>query len=233
MFVKSARYYDALYSFKDYAGSARAVAAFVGEHAPHAASLLDIACGTGQHLAHLRDRFAVAGLDLSADLLDTARARCPGVAFHEADMAGFDLGRTFDVVMCLFSSIAYVKTRERLDAAVAAMARHLAPGGLLLVEPWFTPETFWVGHLASNYVEEPDLAISWMYVSELRERMSVLDIHYQVGTAEGVHRFNEIHELGLFTAGEYEAAFRAAGLEPKHDPDGFFGRGLFWAQSAP
>lgn len=231
MFFKSARYYDALYAFKDYVGSTAEVAGFVEARAPQAVSLLDAACGTGQHLTHLRDRFEVEGLDLNPELLDTARSRCPGVRFHQGDMAEFELGRTFDVVMCLFSSVAYVKTRERLASAIDAMASHLAPGGLLLVEPWFTPETFWVGHLASNYVEEPGLAISWMYVSELREGISVLDIHYQVGTPEGIQRFNELHEQGLFTADEYEAAFRAADLEPHHEPEGFFGRGLYWAQA--
>ena len=41
-----------------------------------------------------------------------------------------DLGRTFDAVVCLFSSIGYVGTEERLRAAIGSMARHAAPGGM-------------------------------------------------------------------------------------------------------
>ena len=57
-------------------------------------------------------------------------------ALEVADMTSFDLGRRFDVVTCLFSSIGYVGTAERLDQAIATMAAHLEPGGTLIVEPW-------------------------------------------------------------------------------------------------
>ena len=54
-------------------------------------------------------------------------------------MTAFDLGCRFDVVTCLFSSIGYVGTVERLDQAIATMAAHLEPGGTLIVEPWLSP----------------------------------------------------------------------------------------------
>ncbi len=232
MFTKSAHYYDALYRFKDYEGAAQAIATFVDERNGAASTLLDVACGSGKHLANLRHRFRVEGLDLNPELLEVAATTCPDVPLHEADMISFDLGKRFDVVTCLFSSISYVQTREKLVAAVAAMARHLAPGGLLLIEPWFSPDRYWVGHLAANYADEPDLKISWMYVQAVRDGLAVLDIHYQVGTPDGVHQFRELHEMGLFTDEEYSEAFRLAGLRPAYDHEGFFGRGLFWAQAA-
>jgi SAM-dependent methyltransferase len=231
MFAKSARYYDALYRFKDYTHAAQAIDKLIGERSPGATSILDVGCGTGKHLAALGARYEVAGLDINPDLLDIANANCPAGSFHCGDMADFDLGRSFDVVICLFSSIGYVKTRERLFSTVAAMAAHLNRGGLLLLEPWFTPETYWVGHLATNYVDEPDLKISWMYVSELRDGMTALDIHYQVGTPDGVSQFRELHEMGLFTQDEIFDAFAKARLEAAFDDEGFFGRGLYIAQA--
>ena len=58
----------------------------------------------------------------------------------QGNMLDFDLGRQFDVVTCLFSSIGYVKTVPNMKRAVANMSRHLKPGGVLVLEPWFTPE---------------------------------------------------------------------------------------------
>jgi len=52
MYARSARYYDAIYSFKDYAAEAAAVSARILAHRPDAATLLDVACGTGAHLVH-------------------------------------------------------------------------------------------------------------------------------------------------------------------------------------
>ena len=43
--------------------------------------------------------------------------------------------RAYDVVLCLFSSIGYVKTKSNLNRAVKCMANHLTPGGILLIEP--------------------------------------------------------------------------------------------------
>jgi len=227
MFAKSARYYDRLYWFKDYVAAGEQLHRLVQTRRPDASRLLDLACGTGMHLASLRNYYAVEGLDLNADLLEFARERCPGVPFHEADMRTFQLGRTFHVVTCLFSSIAYVRTPENLRTTVANIARHLEPGALTLIEPWFTPETYWSGTVTANFVNDPDLKIAWMYLSERRSNLSVLDIQYLVGTTDGIERFNEVHELGLFSHQEYLDAFRAAGLIVEHDPVGFFGRGLY------
>jgi SAM-dependent methyltransferase len=93
--------------------------------------LLDVACGTGRHLEYLRERYDVEGLDISLELLAIARQRLPGIRLHHGDMTAFDLGKTFDLVTCLFSAIGYVKTLENLRRAVGCMARHLKAGGLL------------------------------------------------------------------------------------------------------
>ena len=153
--------------------------------------------------------------------------KLPGLIFHQADLVDFDLGKQFDVVTCLFSSIGYVKTVERLDQALGRLAAHLLPGGVLIVEPWFNPEQWRVGSLHALFVDQPGLKVSRMSVSAADGRLSIIDFHYQVGTPEGVRNFTERHELGLFTDEEYLAAFQRAGLHTRHDPKGLDGRGLY------
>jgi ubiquinone/menaquinone biosynthesis C-methylase UbiE len=227
MFTKSAEFYDALYHFKDYAAAAKQLRTLIQQTCPGATTLLDVGCGTGQHLQHLRGHYQVEGLDLNAKLLKIARQRCPGILFHEGNMVDFNLDRSFDVVTCLFSSIGYVGTIDNLAQAVASMSRHLKPGGILFVEPWFSPENYWTGRLTANFVDQPELKIAWMYLSELKGRTSILDIHYLVGTPQGVDHFTERHEAGLFAYAEYLEAFRRCGLDVRHDPTGLFGRGMY------
>ena len=227
MFTYSAQFYDALYHFKDYAAAAEQLHKLIQQTSPNATTLLDVACGTGQHLHYLRAYYQVEGLDLNEKLLEMARQRCPGILLHQANMVDFNLGRSFDIVTCLFSSIGYVKSVDYLEKAIANMARHLNPGGMLFVEPWFSPENYWVGKLTANFVDQPELKIAWMYVSKLEGRTSVFDIHYLVGTPQGIDHFTEQHKMGLFAKAEYLAAFRKCGLKVRYDAKGPFGRGMY------
>jgi ubiquinone/menaquinone biosynthesis C-methylase UbiE len=228
MFIHSAALYDAIYGEKDYAREAQRVHALIQEHKRSAGNaLLDVACGTGRHLEFLREQYAVEGLDLDSNLLAIARERLPGVEFHQADMVTFDLGRQYDVITCLFSAIAYVKTPARLEQTLQTMTRHVRPGGVVVVEPFIKPDAYVPGTVHANFVDRPDLKIARMGFSGLEHRVSVLDFHYLVATPAGIEHFTERHELALFTHDEYLAALRAVGLQAVYDPDGLIGRGLY------
>src|SRR2546423_1547622 len=132
MFSETAEVYDLVYSWKDYAAEAERVRALVRREG---GTLLDVACGTGRHLELLAPHYRAEGVDLDPAMVEVARAR--GLAAAEADLLTLDLGRRFDVVTCLFSSIGYVRD---LAGAVSRLAAHVAPGGVLVVEPWLAPE---------------------------------------------------------------------------------------------
>ncbi len=230
VFSKSQQYYDAIYSRKDYGQEAAHLKQLIAAHKrSDGNTLLDIACGTGGHVPYLRDAFAYEGLDLDPGMLALARQRFPAVPFHQADMVDFALERQFDVVTCLFSSIGYARTVPRLRQAIATMAKHLRPGGVLLVGSFLTPQEWTPGHLHAMFVDQPDLKLARMSVSgvPVEGNVAVLEFHYLVATAEGVEHFTERHELGLFTDEEYRAAFTQAGLDVLHDPEWLGGRGMY------
>jgi ubiquinone/menaquinone biosynthesis C-methylase UbiE len=227
MFTKSAAFYDLLYNFKDYAAEAEKVRLVINAATNSSGRrLLDIGCGTGQHLLHLKEHFDAEGLDLDGELLAIARGRLPDLHFTHADMVDFDLGRRFDAVVCLFSSIGYVATLEKLHMTARTFTRHLEPGGVVVVEPWLTPDVFRPGHVHALLGEASDLKVARMSRSDLRADRWVLNFHYLVGTPEGVEYFTEQHHLGLFTNKDYLNAFADAGLHVNYDPNGISGRGL-------
>jgi SAM-dependent methyltransferase len=227
MYAKMADIYDEMYHFKDYRAESDYVKAQVLQRAPSARTLLETAAGTGRFLEFLSQDFVVEGLDLSEEMLSKGRKRLPQLPFHRGDMTDFRLGRQFDVVCCLFRSIAHCKTPERFRGAILAMANHVSPGGLLLVEPFFTPDTFWDDHLVLNEYKGEDMKLVWMYVGKRTGTEVELDIHCLVGTSAGVNHFTEVVELGLFSPDQYRDAFDAAGLELEYDPVGPSGIGLY------
>jgi ubiquinone/menaquinone biosynthesis C-methylase UbiE len=230
MFSKSAQYYDEIYASidKDYEVEVSKLHTFIQKYKQSPGnSLLDVACGTGIHAGFLSKYYQVQGLDLDPQMLAVAKKKHPDIRFHQGDMTDFDLHRQFDVIVCLFSSIGYVKTRSRLRKAMKNMARHLLPGGVVLVEPWFTPEQWHPGRASMTYVDKPDLKIARVSYSRQRGRLSFLDFEYLIGTPKGIEHYREVHELGLFTHQEYMDAFQAAKLSVHHDLEGLDGRGLY------
>lgn len=230
MFSKSAQYYDEIYASvdKDYSAEVSKAHKLIQKHKQSKGKLLlDVACGTGAHAGLLNRYYRVEGLDLDPKMLSVARKRHPKIRFHQGDMTDFDPGHQFDVIVCLFSSIGYVKTKSRLQKAVKTMNRHLLPGGVLLVEPWFTPNQWRPGRVFATQVNKPHLKIVRMSHSGQRGKISLVEFHYLIGTSKGIEHYTEIHELGLFTHKEYKDAFKAAGLNVTHDPKGLDGRGLY------
>ena len=125
MFTKSAQLYDAIYGWKDYKAESLRLIEIIGANKKSSGNdLLDVACGTGGHIPYLSEVFRVEGLDLDPGMLDIARAKYRDVPIHAGDMVDFDLGRQFDVVVSLFSSVGYLKTPERLTLG---RAQHGAP----------------------------------------------------------------------------------------------------------
>jgi SAM-dependent methyltransferase len=236
MFARSQQLYDAIYTWKNYQKEAARITAIVAAHKTSPGNaLLDVCCGTGGHFPHLRATFAIEGVDLDPGMLAVARAKHPDVPLHQGDMMEFDLGRQFDVVVSLFSSIGYARTPERMAVAVRNMARHVRPGGVLLVEPFFSPQSWKPRERApgANVVDRPEITVVRM-VDWVRDANGVTStFHYLVGTASGVEHFTEVHEMGLFTHEEHCAAFAAAGMVVTFDDAGLMGRGLYIGTPVP
>src|SRR6476661_6555149 len=133
MFSASAEFYDLLYStFKDYVGEAGQIASLVRRLNPHCQSVLDVACGTGEHARLLAAcGFDVDGLDLDPAFVRIAQQKHPSGRFVEADMSDFHIPSRYDAVLCLFSSIGYLKTLDRVVRALLCFREHLAPGGVI------------------------------------------------------------------------------------------------------
>ena len=231
MYTRLAELYDVIYAKKDYAGEARMLHGVIDRCARtprvERRTLLDVACGTGVHLSHLREWYDVEGIELSPWMLNVARGRLPDAPLHQYDMRHFDLGRRFDAVTCLFSAIGYARTVSELRRAIATMARHVLPGGLVIVEPWLTPDRFIDGRRHVVLAEGNGLEIARVVVCRRAGDASVLEMHHMVASESGVERFFERHEMQLFTHEQYLAAFTAAGLVVVFDAEGLTGRGLY------
>ncbi len=229
-YERSAHLYDLMYVRRDYTTTGEEIRALARAELPGAADLLDVGCGTGRHLEVLSRSYRGEGLDINPLMIAQTRGRCPDLPLHEADMRSFELDRSYDLITCLFSAIGHVETAAAMARSIERMAAHLRSPGLLVVEPWFTPETFWDGHLAANFQTESETKLAWMYRQRREELLAILDIHYLVGGAGQPEYIKERQALGLFTQAEMTAALEGAGLEVEYRESEVWNRGLYVAR---
>lgn len=229
MFHRLAPYYDVLVGAKDYRSEVRQLESIARRYGRSGGrAWLDVACGTGRHLSFLRRDFAVRGIDRSREMLRVARRRLPGVRLTVGDMRDFRLPERFDVISCLFSAIGHLRSERELAATFANFARHLQPGGVVIVEPWIDPADFRAGFLHLLTHRTPEVAVARMAFSSRRGRRSAVHYHYLLGRAgRPIEHYEEVDPGLLVPRGRLLRLLRTAGLTARFLPRGLTpGRGL-------
>ena len=184
----------------------------IAERVPHARTLLDVACGTGIHLADLA-RTTTSRASISTPRCSRSRVSgCPIVPPPRGRH-----GRRSTSAASSTSSRASSRasaTRSRAsgcDQAAQSLARHVAPGGLLIVEPWITPErgARHVSRALRRRARPEDRAHE--RAPPLAGDTVDLEFHYLVATPDGIEHFTERHEVGMFTDEDYRDGVRGGG----------------------
>jgi cyclopropane fatty-acyl-phospholipid synthase-like methyltransferase len=100
---------------------------------PAGGHVLDLGCGTGEPIARwfMAEGFRVTGMDFSAAMLQIARERWPEGDWREADLRDFEAPERFDGIIA-WDSFFHLTEAEQPDC-IARMARHLKPGGALML----------------------------------------------------------------------------------------------------
>jgi len=105
--------------------------------------LLELGCGTGRLVVPLaRTGIEVWGLDRYGDMLDACRAKLEGeppgvrdrVHLVEGDSRDFALARTFPLITAPCNFLDNLLEADDLRQTLRCVARHLAPGGLFVID---------------------------------------------------------------------------------------------------
>ena len=229
MFSKSVEFYDEIVKeFKDYDKECRDIDKRIKSINPEAKTILDVACGTGEHALILsRDYgYEVDGIDLEEGFIELASKKCPEGRFEVADMTDFELDRKYDVVTCLFSAIGYAGTLEKTSKAIGCFKDHLNEDGVMLVEPWIDPREFENGNSFLRTVDRDGFKAARIGRSEVFGNISRVTFDYLVVVKDEVYRETEVHELVLLSREELLGCFEENGLDYEYDDVGLMDRWL-------
>jgi hypothetical protein len=123
---------------------------------------------------------------------------------------------------------------EELDAAIAAMANHLNPAGVLIVDGWVRP-TEWIepGKTHVEVAEAQSLKVVRVGRSRREGNHTHLEMHHLVASLERIDHIVDKHVLTLFSDDEYRSAFVAAGLLTESVASPMPGRDRYIGQALP
>lgn len=211
--------YDAIMADVEYDAWADFVLTYARDGGLQAHTALDLACGTGGFTRELQAAgLETTGLDGSADMLAEARRRVGRVEFVAGDLRSFDLGRTFDLVTCVFDSLNNLLSPEELGAAFRQMYRHLAPGGLLACDlnTRLGVRELWEGDAIEGLATTPEGAevhYHWSHHFDTEAELGVVQAFCRCQSPEGeVQEFVETHRERGYDAPEVAELLRQAGF---------------------
>ncbi len=217
LYQKYAQYYDLLHKDKDYAGEVHVLEKIIKRYKKsEGKDLLDIGCGTGHHLSYFKKNFSCTGIDFNDGMLKVARRKVKGVKFTQGDMTTFSLNQKFDVITCLYSSISYTKTLSKLRRAMDNFVRHLKPGGVVIIEPYFTPKTFRPNRPHVSITGNDNIKIARVSISQRKGKLASRETIMVIAEKnKNLVSIQENREIGLFEVEEMLTVMKESGLSAK------------------
>ena len=132
-----ARHYDAVTG--DSSTETAFIDSLIRQCNGQAVTLLEVACGTGGIIAPLAGRYKVSGLDISPGMLAVARTKLPeGTPLYQADMSHFQLGATFDAIICVYHGVNHLLGFAGWEGFFDCAYEHLHDGGVLIFDIYTT-----------------------------------------------------------------------------------------------
>ncbi len=188
-------------------------------------SILDLGCGTGEHLNALR-KFGVrgVGIDSSPEMLNVARKRYPtGIEFIDKSFSSFDYYNEFDAVLCLFGSMVYLLTDKDVDNFFWNTWRALKPGGIGIFELWHSTPVKKIKSRPLTQVSRTnydDVIIErergFNIIEESKRTIVKVEYLYKVMSPGSTETYSDTHIMRSFTLDEISAFIKSNGFVIKN-----------------
>ena len=211
------KYYDLLYTNKDYNAEADYIAACIHHYSPNAKTILEFGSGTGGHGLILQKKgYDIYGLERSIQMVD--KAILHGFSCEQADIIDFEIEQKFDIVISLFHVISYINDNNSLEKVFRNASKCLNSGGLFIFDVWYSPAVY---HQKTETrikkVENEEISVIRLAEPEIHASENVVDVNYTIlvknKNTEQWNEFQEKHPMRHFSIPEIELLASFTGFE--------------------
>jgi SAM-dependent methyltransferase len=177
--------------------------------------VLELGSGGGNNASHMKQAFDMTLVEPSDRMRENSRRLNPECEHLPGDMRQVRLGRTFDAVF-LHDAVMYMATEDDLRAALETVAVHLAPGGVALVAPDATRETFSEATEHGGGEDEQGRQaryLEWTLPPEPGETTYTVHYAFMLRDFDGkVRVVHDVHREGVFPRATWLRLFQEVGL---------------------
>lgn len=108
---------------------------WLGQNGVKPETSLDLACGTGIlcEILH-KNGIRASGMDLSAGMIEIARAGDPGIHYDVADMITYRPDRQFDLVTCTGDALNHIGSLDDIEKIFRNVYAYLSVGGYFIFD---------------------------------------------------------------------------------------------------
>ncbi len=171
------------------------------------ASLLDLACGKGRHSIYFHSKgFAVMGVDLSEENIRYAqRFSEKGLQFKVGDMRSFQLDKSFEYIVNLFTSFGYFNSPVEDQRVFNNVYQHLNSGGL------FIQDYLNIHFVSQHLVEEEtkyEEGIAFHIQRKIEEGFVLKNIQFE----DKGEKYNYTERVKIYTLEDFETLAQQSGF---------------------
>ena len=178
--------------------------------------VLELGSGGGNNASHMKQAFAMTLVEPADRMRELSCALNPECEHAAGDMRTVRLGRAFDAVF-VHDAVMYITTEDDLRAALATVAAHLRPGGVALVAPDATTETFRESTEHGGGEDASGRRARYLeWTLPPAPGGTSYDTHYAFLLREpdgSVRVEHDVHHEGLFSRETWLGLFREVGLD--------------------
>lgn len=211
------KYYDLLYTTKNYNEEAKYISECIKKYHPNAEKVLEFGSGTGIHGLILQKMgYDIYGIERSQQMVDQALLN--DYPCMQADIVDFKMDRQFDVVIALFHVISYLNDNESLEKTFRNASKCLKQEGLFIFDIWYSPAVYSLKpETRVKKVENEEISVIRFAEPEMHVNSNVVDVNYSIlvknKSTDHWIEFEEKHPMRHFSIPEITLLAKLTGFE--------------------
>ena len=204
LYNELAPYYD-LFNFNDYKKQTSFVTKIINKEfysrkTKNNIKILDLACGTGEHIKILKRKFEIEGIDVNKGMVKKAKSKNPTNMIKEGNICNLNLKYNYyDVVVCFSSSIQYILSEKDLESFFKKVKKSLKNQGIFIFDMAYCKEKWIEGYVGIRTVVRDGLQIAEIFKSRSKNNISYYDPIYLINNNGRFRFYIDNHKIYLFS----------------------------------